>query len=102
MGGREGALARTPHHVFDHEMARGEGDGVGGGGDGQHEGVGAADGGGDHEVERVGGHPGGLAGTESVSKSAEDSLEDKGPPPWTRWQSTGQRLLTTVVNVNRS
>lgn len=100
MGG-EGALAWTPHHVFDHEMARGEGDGVGGGGDGQHEGVGAADGGGDHEVERVGGHAGGLAGTESVSKSAEDSLEDKGPP-WTRRQSTGQRLLTTVVNVNRS
>lgn len=79
--GGVGALAWTPYHVFDHEMARGEGDGVGGGGDGQHEGVGAADGGGDHEVERVDGHPGGLAGTESVSKSSEDSLENKVLPP---------------------
>lgn len=60
---RAGACAR--YHVFDHEMARGEGDGVGRRGHRQHEGVGAADCGGYHEVERVDGDADGLTETET-------------------------------------
>lgn len=80
-------------------MAGGEGDGVGRGGDGQHEGVGAADRGRDHEVERVDGHSDGLTETKTHTSVQMTAWKTRSPPG-KRSQSTGQKLLTTVVNVN--
>lgn len=64
-----GGGRRARYHVFDHEMPRGEGDGVGWRGHRQHEGVGAAYGGRDHEVERVDRQSDGLTETKTRART---------------------------------